>query len=93
MKDVYKRGRTGGRDTKQNDSSIKSLKESQTENADRSGGGDMLTIAYIESAIFNGFNMWWMRDRKSWCFSLSKLGSEGLTGEMDQKQWRRTGKR
>lgn len=53
----------------------------------------MLTIAYIESAIFNGFNMWWMRDRKSWCFSLSKLGSEGLTGEMDQKQRRRTGKR
>lgn len=32
----------------------------------------MLTIAYIESAIFNGFNMWWMRDRKSWCFTLSK---------------------
>lgn len=29
-------------------------------------------------------------DRKSWCFSLSKLGSEGLTGEMDQKQRRRT---
>lgn len=34
--------------------------------------------------------MWWMRDRKSWCFSLSKLGSEGPTGEMDQKQRRLT---